>query len=630
MKLRFYVWLLLASLSINLNAVPPPEQLLPADTLLVVTVPDWDKAKSAAVESPAAQLWRDPEMKAFKEKFEGQFQTKAIEPLERSLGIKFSDYTELLHGQLTFAFRLDTSDNDAPPVPNWSLVVDTKDKADQLKKNLADLKKKWVDAGKQIKSDKIRDIEFNSFFVSGDDVTKAMRSAFAPADEKDKLPADSSATNKVALMIGQSDSLLLIGNNAKDLEKILVRQSGGQVPALADQSEFQANRGVIRDALAYGWLNFKPVNALLNKLISQAAASAGNPMMPKGDKIFAAMGFDGLKSIAASLNSAPDGMVVQLFLTLPESSRKGLFKMFAMEPKSTAPPPFVPADAVKFYRWRLDSQKAWATVESMVAEISPDFSSMLQMVLSTAGKEKDPNFDVKRSLLGNLGDDWVSYEKSPRAYTIDALNSAPTLLLIGSPNGDQLVQGVKAMLGVAIPATSIKEREFLGRKIFTMPLPTMRGNEDDKGEEHTMSFVASGGYVAVSADAALLEEYLRSADAKPKPLQDVPGLKEAAEKVGGMSTGLLGYENDNQTMRILMEILKQDPGGLEKLFEFSPLGRHQEGGDNKAGFKAWVDTALLPPFEKIARYFYLTVYSGATTPEGVSLKFYTPTPPTLK
>ncbi len=34
-------------------------------------------------------------------------------------------------------------------------------KASQLKTNLADLKKKWIDAGKNVKTEKIRDIEFS-------------------------------------------------------------------------------------------------------------------------------------------------------------------------------------------------------------------------------------------------------------------------------------------------------------------------------------------------------------------------------------------------------------------------------------------------------------------------------------
>ena len=51
-------------------AVPPAEKLLPADTLVVLTIPDFDKASAAAKEFAFAQLWNDPAMKPFTYKFE--------------------------------------------------------------------------------------------------------------------------------------------------------------------------------------------------------------------------------------------------------------------------------------------------------------------------------------------------------------------------------------------------------------------------------------------------------------------------------------------------------------------------------------------------------------------------------
>ena len=44
-------------------ATPAAEKLLPADTLVVLTVPDLDKAAAAAKDFSFAQLWNDPAMK---------------------------------------------------------------------------------------------------------------------------------------------------------------------------------------------------------------------------------------------------------------------------------------------------------------------------------------------------------------------------------------------------------------------------------------------------------------------------------------------------------------------------------------------------------------------------------------
>ena len=107
------------------------------------------------------------------------------------------------------------------------------------------------------------------------------------------------------------------------------------------------------------------------------------------------------------------------------------------------------------------------------------------------------------------------------------------------------------------------EREFLGRKIFSVPvppLPFLMAGPSRPTPARTLSCAASGGYVAMSTDTSLLEEYLRSSESQAKALREKPGLLEAAQKVGGMGTGLFGYENEADTMRAAFEAAKNDPG----------------------------------------------------------------------
>src|SRR5262249_61437782 len=103
-------------------------------------------------------------------------------------------------------------------------------------------------------------------------------------------------------------------------------------------------------------------------------------------------------------------------------------------------------------------------------------------------------------------------------------------------------------------------REFLGRKIYSLlapnlPLPTA----NPTGKRSTLSYVASGRYVAMSTDAAMLEEFLRSGDGPQKSLRDTPGLVDATARVGGASTGVFGYENRLETARVWFETLKNNP-----------------------------------------------------------------------
>ena len=107
------------------------------------------------------------------------------------------------------------------------------------------------------------------------------------------------------------------------------------------------------------------------------------------------------------------------------------------------------------------------------------------------------------------------------------------------------------------------------------------------------------------------------------------GLAEAAQQVGGLGTGWFQYENQSETIRIILETLKKDLQSLDQLFA-PPV---PAPGANLAPLKALqtvMDFSLLPPFEAIAKYFGFTVTAAASTPEGLSFKSFVPAPAGLK
>jgi hypothetical protein len=126
----------------------------------------------------------------------------------------------------------------------------------------------------------------------------------------------------------------------------------------------------------------------------------------------------------------------------------------------------------------------------------------------------------------------------------------------------------------------------------------------------------------------MLEEYLRGSPGKS--LREQPGLAEAAQRAGGMDTGLFGYENQAETMRAMLEILKKESGTLANLFSGTPFAERLGMGENSTQFKDWVDFSLLPPFDKIAKYFHLEVWTGTANAEGLAFKAYTPFSPEFR
>ena len=176
-KLLFTLSLLAFALSTRAD-VPPAEKLLPNDTLVLLTAPDFTKFRTILKDSPQGQFWNDAAMKPFKDKFMSKFKADLVAPLEKELGVKFEDYKGLAQGQFTFAVTQNGWQGKTNEKHGWILLLDTKGKCDVLKTTLSSLKKKWIDSGKQTKTEKIREIEFTTLITSTKDVAEVFDNVF--------------------------------------------------------------------------------------------------------------------------------------------------------------------------------------------------------------------------------------------------------------------------------------------------------------------------------------------------------------------------------------------------------------------------------------------------------------------
>jgi hypothetical protein len=374
-------------------------------------------------------------------------------------------------------------------------------------------------------------------------------------------------------------------------------------------------------------------DVLVQAMTSRENPEAPTPLpLPSMAKLVAASGLGSVKTAAFAYRDIGNGRLFELLLAVPEASRTGLTRLLALSAKDSSPPVFVPADVVKFQRTRLDGQKAIATIEKMLGDISVEALNTWNFVISNgndAMRVNDPNYDIRKNLFGNLGDDFISYEKLPRDESDGAKAAPPSLLLIGSPNPDQLAAALKGLLVILTPeGGNPQSREFLGRKIFSVKLPALpMGGKSTGGR--SLNYTASAGYVAFSTDAGILEEFLRSSDGQGKPLRDLPGLAEAATRVGGQSTGWFSYENQSETMRLLFEALRASAGATNQAPP-SVLGSAIPFASPEKQFRDWFDFSLLPPFDKVAKYFGFGVYAGSANVDGLTFRFFSPTPPQLK
>ena len=597
-------------------AIAPAENLLPADTLAFFTVPDTASFRVVARTSPQMMLWNDPAMRPFHDKFMAKFNERFVSPLEKDLGVNVSEFLDLPQGQLTLAVTGNGSIGHDDVSQGLLLLLDARDKSAALKSNLAALTKKWNDAGRKLRTETLHGIAFTVVPLSSNDFT----SIFPKHPPAQELGKDPKPEKPGEIYFAQFESLLVAGNTSGAVDAVAAHLSGSSVPALADDAQFAADKlSQFRDLPNYyGWFN----GDKFFTLISQAPENNGDSPMPRFSvlKTLGAVGLGSLKSASFAMRDNREGAALTIHLTAPESARVGLLKLIALPAKDASSPLFVPADAVKFSRARLDGKQAWADLQKMVAAVSPQGLASLNAVIdmaNTFAQQKNPGFDLRTALFGNLGDDIVTYQKNAAGTTPAEAANPPTLYLVAVANADQTIDAIKTVASMAAPQDSSKgPREFLGHKIYTLALRGAPAQAGAPPQSKSLFMSASGGYLALSGDSAILEEYLRSADKPPKPLGDTPGLAEAASHVGGPGGGLFGYENQRETMRLAFKVFKNSAAGPPSKM-FPPM------------FREWADFSLLPDYEVVQKYFYLSVFGGRSDSEGLTLKMFSPRPPQL-
>lgn len=624
------LWLAGFALSTRLAAaIPPAEKLLPADTFFVLTAPDAAALRAAAGDSPQWLLWNDPALRPFHDKFMGKWNEQFLGPLQQDLGVSLASFLDLPQGQFTLAVTRNGWDGvDLQQTVGLLLLLDARDKSSELTTNLAVLRKKWADAGKALRTEEIHGVKFTVVPLSSNDLPATVAALLPSNQPVQELGRTPKPAKPGELVIGQYQSLLIAGNSVRAVEPIMAHLTGGSVPSLADNPNFAADKtSQFRDSpIYYSWLNAHE----LFDLIARIPAAEPNPSAPSLMPVMSpamvlnASGLSGLKSVSLSYHQSHDGSLVSLYFSVPESSRSGIFKILATASKDASPPAFVPATAVKYWRWRLDSQNIWAELQKAVGVISPGVLGSLNGFIdmaNTLAQQKDASFDLRKDLLGNLGDDWISYEKGPAGNTLADLTQSHGLLLFAAANPVQTLLAFKTTAALYAPQEGAPApRIFLGHTIYTLAL---RAQATPAGATtaNALYCAVNSGYVAISSDVSVLEEFLRSAGKPPQPLAETPGLAAAVEHIGGMGNGLFGYQDHRVVMHAAFTTLKQAA---------SSGAAAQIGlGMVPKSFTDWLDFSLLPDYDQVSKYFYFSVFTGTTTPEGISFKGFYPRPPQL-
>ena len=574
------------------KAAPSLEALLPAETVLVVAAPNYASAKKHFKDSASGRFWDSAEFKPFRKKLADGFEANVLAGIEEELAIDFEAFEEMASGPVALAV---VPGLDAGEEPALLLLLDAGRKSVTLRRTLSRLERDWRKDDREVSETEIGGVDFTTV-------------------------SDPEGDGQVH--IGRVGAQLVVGTKSAQIEGVLARLNGKGGGTLAGNPAFAADHGpVLRGADFYVWAN---PGAVLPQLLDNLPD--GTEVGIDFSEVVGALGIDGLGTLAMAYSERPDGAHSELFIGLPKAKRKGLFGLLETKRADTSPPPFVPANVGAFSRWRLDMDAAWKNLEKLLLELSPDVANMVEFTVGLLGKDKDSNFDFRKSFLNNFGNDLIVYQMPPKGTALNDIGAGPMVVLVKSPNPDELIKGVGAVPGILPPP--LNEAAMLPRRlgdhtVYSFELAEFPDPSTGELVKMELLLAARNGYMAAATDADLLQAFL---DGKTNGrLARRDGLVAATALVGGMDSGFFGYQNDRDMVLSTMDTLRDNADQFDMIFSMIPTD-----GFGEVSLSEWLDFSLLPTGSKIAKYFDFTVYGAETDDRGISLKTFSPRPATLK
>jgi hypothetical protein len=274
---------------------------------------------------------------------------------------------------------------------------------------------------------------------------------------------------------------------------------------------------------------------------------------------------------------------------------------------------------VRFRRWRLNVPEAWKAFEVAFGRAMPQAAGLMGLIFESLGKDRDPKIELRADLLRLIGDDLIACEFSPAMKPPAPLYALPSVVLVASPNPEQLATTVaKTLISLPFTPQTVETQQVGNLGVYSLRVPGTGTNEIPPV---TLQWGPWSNWLAFSTRTGLLERLRPTAGAR---LVDAPGLEEATREVGGSEHGVFGYTDVRQLVGFTWTRFKQNPNNLDRWIDRSGLETFFP--ENAKEWRNWVDVTLLPPFESVERWFGFTVLNQVLTDDGIALRFLTPTP----
>ena len=569
---------LFSSDTASAKAIGDTAKLVPAETVLLTEIGNFNELNTQFQKTNICKLYKDPAMAEFVGDLNKKWRQKVRE-LDNRIADAITSADVLPQGKVAFAIAFD--DTPEPhEVPGIVVITEWGSNLEKIKEAITEEIKKAVNAGAHKKSSDYRSVTIDTIITEG-----KPQVSYCFIDDT------------------------LIGSNNDDLLKfVIARIKGSQTPTLANDTDY------IETKKAIGPHHDIDVFVNIKQLIKtgQILDTSGQIRM-----FLTSLGFDNIRAFGLSvgLGRSVGSSFVAKGLVKIDGQKMGVFKVLDFESDVIKVPEFIGASTSSISIINMDINKTITELSNVLGRFSPPLADMLYMPLLPPGQDGSPGVQLKSDIIDHLGSKIVIANSTKTAS--DGSVGSQLIYSIGLSNRSSLEQSLSKLHSMMIaPNNPDARRELLGHTIYlfdlAMFIPGTSGDQQQK-----WAFTLTDAHVIIGTETTV-EQALRSIGTSE------PTLNSAKWFVAGKSAlpstvGIASLQNDAAANESFWKTLKQQKQEVENNDSKSSVGIDlnsqaklmftQKGLD-------FIDFSLLPDFEKVKKYFGLSVSHLTSRPDG--------------
>lgn len=508
------------------------EDLLPADTSVVIRVDNANDISGKMEKHPLAALAENEAIRAFFAPLADKFsEMDADESFEDAAGMTVEEALDLFEGPMVAGMSLtkmvdaaNAGDDIEGAKPDIVAAVRYKNKA-----ALQKLLESEAFMGNEEKSVRTEESTF-----MGETLTSVV---------DDTEEGEEEETVHFALV----KDTFIISPSLAALQDAVVRLKDSSASGFGSTALAQRMKTDYASSEIVFYADLNPMMSILESGIRSGMAPKDgqppNPMLPTADAVIAALDLHSISSVLLAGDIQEE--VIRLKADIGIDFDRGIGTLFDAYSTGYPTPDFVPADVASVDTASFDVGKAFEALEQIVAKASPMLLAIYQGQLQQM--KQGTGVDLRADLIGGLGSGIVAYNlEMPEQAGEEPVQPMATVVAFKLDDPVAFERALQTILSMTPAGPMIEQRDYMGTTLRVIPGPT---------GEPTGVLAINGGWLIFSNQLFAVQGAL-SASGSGKAIWGSAAIADGSTRLKSGGVGM-SYASLAPLMKIFMQAFAQ-------------------------------------------------------------------------